>query len=133
MNDYVLYTLIAFNIIFFLSVSAYYLNRMKKGNKVLHDKFIVGQWQRKGTDEAGNSWYIRYSFGPQNDFSIDAQPSLQVKGKYKLIKEIENLLMLQLYQLEGDTEGVSGRLGVGIDKRANQIIIDNRTFERLTS
>ncbi len=91
-------------------------------------------WKYNGVGSDREPWYILYTFS-DTDFEINAQPPLPIKGKYKVVKELENLLLLEFYDLksESTTYQHPQHLEVSIDRRDNQITIDGRTYSRASS
>ena len=58
-------------------------------------------------------------------------PHYEIRGKYKVVKEIENLLILELFDVIGDDDFKNHQTSIGIDKRSNQIVIEGRTYGRI--
>ena len=117
-------------ILFLLIVMAYFLVRIDKRNPKLHRKFIQGKWQRTGKDPEGNAWYINYTFTGY-EFEINAYPTMQTKGKYRIIGEVENLVTLELYDISGDGNTQRHRIQIAVDKIGNKIAIDERIYTRI--
>lgn len=130
-NEVVTYMLILMNILFIAIILAYFLSRIDKKSKRLHAAFIKGKWQRKGKDHSGYDWHINYTFTEQR-FMIEAIPLMQQEGNYKIVSEMENLLMLELMNVTGDTDKTTYYLQIAVDKKDNKIAIDGRTFKRLS-
>lgn len=128
--DYtILYTfLISLNILFVLIVIAYFLISIDKKNKILNADFIHGKWIRQGNDLSGKPWYIQYTF-IDNEFELEAEPRLEVKGKYKIVKETENLLLLELTVVQGEMINNARHLSIGLDKRNKILTIDKKDFK----
>jgi len=123
-------TLVLLNVLFFIVVLTYYLVGLDKRNFRRYTSFIVGTWKRAGKTPEGMPWEISYTFD-KNTFRIQAEPSFNVQGKYKIVREIENLLILELYQITGDGNTNPHKIGIGIDHKAKEITIDNRTFKHI--
>lgn len=117
--------------LFFLIVMAYFLVRIDKRNKKIHAGYLVGKWQRMGKDPEGNEWFINYAFTNAQQFEINAYPPLHTKGNYQIIKEVENLMVVQLFNISGDGNTDPHRIQIAIDKKANKVTIDERVFKRI--
>jgi len=131
----VFYTLMFMSILFAVVVLSYYLLGPGKEQPFqLHQQFLKGIWKYNGVGSDREPWYILYTFS-DTDFEINAQPPLPIKGKYKVVKELENLLLLEFYDLksESTTYQHPQHLEVSIDRRDNQITIDGRTYSRASS
>ena len=89
-------------------------------------------WERKGRTEDGQPWFIRYTFG-EKDFEVTAQPALHRKGTYSVGKEVESLLILQLYNVvENQTFFIPfTELPIAVDRRNNCLTIDDKLFRRV--
>jgi len=130
MNDVVFQTLLFSNALFIAVVLTYYLVTHEKRNRLRYANFIKGIWQRAGKTENGDAWHINYTFFDK-EFSISAVPVYEIRGKYKVVKEIENLLILELFDVIGDDDFKNHQTSIGIDKRSNQIVIEGRIYGRI--
>ena len=130
-GDVVTYILIILNVLFFLIILTWILISIDKRNKHLHERYIVGSWLRKGHTPEGEPWEIVYTFTDRNQFKVKAIPELNENGIYKIIKEVENLLVVELYKQipEGGVE--RELLHIGIDPKANQMNINDRSYKRI--
>lgn len=95
---------------------------------VKHAQFIQGIWQRKGISPEGEPWQIEYQFTPDLQFSINANPPLHSNGKYRILKEIENLLIVELYHIEGDKLVHHNHLPVAVDTKHQLVRIEDRVY-----
>ncbi|QQS29232.1 MAG: hypothetical protein IPM47_20770 [Sphingobacteriales bacterium] len=133
MSDAAFYTLISMYVLFTIVVLAYYLMGPGKEKQfLLHQQFLKGNWQYKGVGSNREPWHINYLFS-ETDFEIHAQPPLPIKGKYKVVKELENLLLIEFYDIKSEsfTYQHPQHLEVSIDRKDNQITIDGRTYSRI--
>ena len=96
-----------------------------------HAQFIHGTWQHKGISPEGEAWAIQYRFMPNLRFSIDANPPLQTSGDYRILKEIENLLIVELYHIEGDKLVHHNHLPIAVDTKHQILRIDDRVYRRI--
>lgn len=113
------------------------LGRQKKNQYLQHKDFLLGTWQRKGISLANQPWQIEYTFSPAGTFEVNANPPLHLKGNYQVVSELENLLVVEFYNIEFTRGNHFYRhpqhLQLSVDKRDNQLTIDNRTYRRLTT
>lgn len=129
----ILYTfLFSLGLIFVLVISAYYLVKIDKKNKILNANFIVGTWTRKGRSPEGEPWSLKYIISPTT-IEMRAEPSFRTKGTYKIIKEIENLMRLDVSNVTGDENVPRKLIQLAVDKKADRLNIDGRDFLRLKS
>lgn len=116
--------------LFLVIVAAFYLTQMNK-NVFHHEGYILGSWKRKGMSPEGLLWTFEFHFDIE-DFQMKGDPDFAATGKYRIIKEIENLLVLELYSVTGDLEHNSLLLEIAVNKKENKLTIDNRSgYERL--
>ncbi len=127
-QDVVTYMLIMLNVMFFIIIFIYYILKIER-RKVKYATFIKGTWRRQGTGHDGSQWHISYTFTDKT-FEINAVPDLYITGKYKIIKEIEQLLIIQLFDVTGTTEDLPKSLQIGVDHISNQLTIDHRVYKR---
>ncbi len=132
MNDGVFYTLVALNVLFFSVVFIYVLLQIDRRNKIIHSKFIKGTWQRKGLSDTGESWHISYTFDDTH-YRIKAHPAFSSSGRYKVVKEVENLIVLQFLDIEPSSDGNTNphTVSIAVDTRAQQLTIDGHAYKRL--
>lgn len=119
-------------LLFLLVVFAYFMVRIDKKNKIVNAEFIRGTWERKGKSPEGQAWFFQYKFD-RDQFTMRGEPAFQLAGNYKVIKEIENLLRLELYNLQGESDTPRKMLNISIDKKSNRLNIDGRDFLRIKS
>jgi len=111
-------------IIFLMVVAGYYLGLVDK-TKVLNADFILGKWRREGVDPNGDKWWFEFAFDEKRVHLL-GEPAFEAVGDYEIIKEDENLLTLTLKNVIGDLEQNVAVLHVAIDKKRNQLTIDQR-------
>jgi len=128
----ILYLFLGSLITLFLAVvAAYYFTSINKKNVILNKGYILGSWRRKGLSPEGLLWSFEFHFEEIN-FSMQGDPNFAATGKYRIVKEIENLLVLELYQVTGDLEYDRMLLEIAIDKKTRKLTIDNRSgYERI--
>lgn len=80
------------------------------------EKYIQGTW-RTGGENAGNSWYLEWTFDNEK-FKQLGYPPITQEGKYKVISVENNKITLELYDQKGT---------FGDEKRELQILIDKET------
>ncbi len=97
---------------------------------VKHAQFIQGTWQRKGFSLVGEPWEICYQFNPNGSFLIEADPPLHTTGNYRILKEVENLLLVELYHIEGDKLAHHNHLPIAVDTKRHIVRIDDRVYKR---
>lgn len=117
-------------LIFLLVILAYYLVRIDKKNKVVNADYILGTWERKGKSPEGEPWSFSYQFD-RNNFAMTGDPTYNLSGNYKVTKELENLLRLELFNLQGDVEAPRQMLNVSVDKKSNRLNINGKDFLRV--
>ncbi len=123
--------IIVMNVLFFVIVVAYYLVILDKRNRKKHTVFIQGTWQRKGKTEEGEEWYINYTFKKGNKFEIEAVPEWKSRGVYKVLQEIENLLVLELHELLEEGQKKIERISIGVERKDERLVINNRIYQRI--
>ncbi len=117
-------------LIFLLVILAYYLVRIDKKNKIVNADYIRGSWERSGKSPEGEAWTFRYQFD-RDKFIMKGNPAFNLSGNYKITKEIENLLRIELFNLQGDVESPRKMMSISIDKKSNRLNIDGRDFMRV--
>jgi len=106
--------------------------RIDKKNKIVNAEYIRRTWERKGKSPDGDAWSFQYRFD-RDSFQMHGEPTFHLAGNYKIIKEIENLLRLELYNLQGESDAPRKMINVSIDKKSNRLNIDGRDFLRIKS
>ena len=127
--DVLSYMLIMMNLLFLFVVAAWYFNSTPK-KTILLGNALKGTWQLKGKTPQGEPWYINHTF-TGNTFSIKAQPTFSVNGNYRIVKEIEHLLILELFNITGDGDTQNRQMQIAIDPAADKIVIEDRTYGRV--
>lgn len=131
MQDTVVIFLGGLILVFLIVVAAYYMGLVDK-TKVLNADFIIGKWRREGVDQNGEKWWFEFEF--EGDFvHLSGEPAFEAEGNYTIVKEDENLLTLTLKNVVGDLEQNMAVLYVAIDKKRNQLTIDQRSgYKRIS-
>ncbi len=147
--------LVMMYVLFGVVVLAYFLSRLRK-NRRLFERYIQGQWIRKGTASDGTAWQIIYRF--QGDqLQIKAEPKFEQQGRFRIISEVEQQLVIEAYDLKGDdlrtplplTGSVSStteaqesnppkpakpadrmQLVLAVDPDMDRLVINGRTYQR---
>lgn len=122
---------ILLNLFFAIILFIGFLLHIEK-KQVLHDHFLYGKWLRRGVAPDGNAWQISYLFSDSYAFEINAEPPLHLSGKYRIVKEIENLLLVELYDQQGDPSPHPNFVQIAVDTQKQQIAIDNRSYTRIS-
>ena len=123
--------IIVMYVLFFAIVLAYYLVILNKKNRKKHAKFIQGTWQRKGKNEEGEEWSIDYTFTAGSKFEINAIPEWKAKGIYKVLQEVENLLIVELHEFLGEGQKKVERINIGVDRKDQKLVINERIYQRV--
>ena len=125
------WSLILMTIVFLLSVFAFFMVSIKKSGKILHHKFIRGTWRHEGTTPTGEAWYFNYHFAEKTN-KIEAYPPFSAQGKYEIVKEIENLVVLKAFNISGDGNTNDHFLNIGVEPKRQQLMINDRIYKRVT-
>jgi hypothetical protein len=122
-----------FFLFFSLAIMLWIMYAMINHDKVstLNRKFILGRWQLKGKNESGEEWQFEYSFTP-TQFTMLGDPHYEAQGEYKVVKEIEGLLILQLTNTTGDIEPDKMFLHIGVQRKLQILLIDGREYKRMS-
>ena len=72
----------------------------------------------------------------KDKFEMVGDPSFYATGNYRIIKEVESLLVIEMINVQHRNEGILETkpnfvLEVGADKKQHQITIANRTYSRV--
>lgn len=132
MSNGIVYTFLgALVLLFLIVIAAYYMMTLEK-KKILHDHFLNGLWRRQGHSEDGIPWAFEYFF--DGDYvSLHGSPEFKGRAKYKAVKEIESLIILQLSEMSGDlAELPNNVLQIGVDRKGKMIYIDQRGFHQVS-
>ncbi len=130
-NVYLFLTALIF--LFLLIVGTYYVQTVNK-NKILRKKYMLGHWKCEGTSPSTNQkWQFNYVFNNNEVEMRGINPNFKAKGKYKVVREIENLLTIKIDNLEGDTEFAPEMLSIAVDKQQRKIYIDGRLYKPVVS
>ncbi len=113
--------------LFFVIVGAWYFGSIDKKSKILNRNFILGKWHRKGISPTGELWSFEFDFD-RDKLVMSGTPEFMATAKYRIAKEDENLLTLELYGIEGDTIIKNhAHLQIAVDKKGGRLTIDSRS------
>ncbi len=107
-------------------IAVWYFTGINKKSKILNKNFILGQWERKGLSPDGEAWSFRYIF-ENNSVEMKGIPDFYAKANYRIIKEDENLLSLELANIEGNIEHEQAILMVAVDRKGDRLTIDGKS------
>lgn len=130
-ND-VVYTFLGGLILLFLIVVATYFLNTRSKRRILHGDFLKGLWRRQGHSPDGVPWAFEYFFDGEY-LEIQAKPSFYGKARYKPVKQVESLIILQLTEKEGELYEHSDAMRIAIDRKAKQIYINQLAFKKVSS
>lgn len=105
-------------------------------NKRFYTNYIIGSWTRHGISPNDNTaWFIQYNFNSNQTFSITADPYFEQQGNYKVVKEIENLLVVEAWNVSGTSapEFQPYLFTIGVSPKNNTVVLDNKVFVKDTS
>ncbi len=120
-------------VLFALLNFAYFVPVISRRPVVLYKNFIQGTWLKKGVDSAGTNWTFSYTF-KDGLFEMKGDPQFAVEGRYRIVKEVEKLLILELSQIHGESAHTVApimQVSIAIDNKNDKIVIDNRSYERV--
>ena len=112
-------------LLFLFVVAIYYLSLVDK-SKIFNNQFIIGNWERKGVSPEGEEWNFQYRFYEKN-MEMSGTPDYEAQANYRVLKEDENLLIIELYNITGDWEGGNPFIQVAVDKKGDRLTIDHRS------
>jgi len=132
MSNSVVYTFLGGLVLLFLIVVAtYYLLSVEK-QKILHSNFLDGLWRRQGHSTEGIPWAFEYFFNGEY-VEVYGTPKYHGRARYKAVKEIERLIVLQLTEVTGDLEDRPNILQIGVDRQGKMIYIDQKAFQQVST
>lgn len=111
--------------LFLFVVAVFYLTSLNK-KKVLYDAFLLGGWERKGQSPDGSSWFMKYVFS-KTQVEITGKPDYFARGDYRIVKEDENLMILELANMIGDEFETPGQLAIAINRKKDVLTINGRS------
>ena len=118
--------------LFLLLNFAYFVPLISRRPVVLYKNFIQGTWLKKGVNQAGQNWTFSYVF-EDGLFEMKGDPQFEVSGKYRIVKEVEKLVVLELSHITGESAHTIApimKVSIAIDNKNDRIQIDNRSYER---
>ncbi len=116
----------ALMLLFTFIVSVYYLTNINKKNKILYHDFILGTWERTGESPDGNPWFFKY-FIDKSQIEMKGNPEFYMKADYRILKEDENLIIMELRNIIGEDAPETGQLAIAIDKKNDMLTINGKT------
>jgi len=113
--------------LFFFFVGAWFFTSIDKKSKILNRNYILGKWHRKGMSPTGELWSFEFDFD-RDKLVMSGTPEFIATAKYRITREDENLLTLELYGITGDTiANDKAVLKIAVDKKKSRLTIDNRS------
>lgn len=101
-----------------------------------NEAFIQGKWRVSGQlppNQSGHSmsWFQEWTFS-DGKFLEEGYPPLGQKGKYRIIRNEDDKLTLELFEQSGTFGTENSRLEIVIDKKENTLKIgQNAGFKRI--
>lgn len=96
------------------------INSQTKSNR----EWIQGTWRISGSNGT-MAWFMEWTFADGN-FIQEGYPPLLQKGKYRLLKDENNTLVLELYKQEGTFGNEQREIEIVLDKKKNQLSINKK-------
>lgn len=91
---------------------------------------IQGTWRLSGSNTTSNgtiyAWFLEYTFD-NGKFKLTGYPAITQKGSYRVIKQEENKLTLELYGQEGTFGKENKQIEIIFDKEAKKLTIDGKS------
>lgn len=100
-----------------------------------NEEFIHGKWRLDGQLPGGNgkpgmAWFQEWVFG-NGTFSENGYPPLSQKGKFRITKDVENTLTLELYDQSGTFGTATSNLVIVVDRDSQTLKIgQNAGFKK---
>ena len=106
-------------------------NSDDKISKVSNEEFIVGTWRLDGELPPNNTghpfhWFLEYTFSKEGTFMLTGYPPLMQKGKYRVVKSVDEKLTLELYEQSGNFGTKDKTIEVKLDQEKGVLIIDGK-------
>ena len=101
-----------------------------------HETFIQGKWRLEGEhpkNESGRamSWFLEWTFA-DGKFLQTGYPPIKQEGKYRVVKQSDDKLTLELYEQKGNFGTNDRRIEIVIDKKNERLKIWNQeNFSRV--
>ena len=92
-----------------------------------NEEFIHGKWRFDGqlqdkNGKPGMAWFQEWTFG-DGTFEEQGYPSLSQKGKFRVLKDEDNKLTLELYDQSGTFGTKNSNLVILVDKEGGTLKI----------
>jgi len=130
-NYQVLYSfLICLNLLFLFWVLVYYFNTVNKNISLLKGD-LEGTWERRGQDADGKDWWFSYHF-KKGTFNMSGEPTFSCQGKYRILKEVEQQVIVELKKTAGDPLFEGNHLRIGVDRKGKRLNINGRDFSKVS-
>lgn len=99
-----------------------------------NEQFIQGEWRLAGQEEGSeHAWLLEWKFD-NGSFRHTGYPPIDQEGKYRIRKDAEELLELELYDQTGTFGSETSVLKIRIGRDNDTLRIDDRSgFKRVTS
>lgn len=93
--------------------------------------YILGTWRLDGELPPNNTghgfhWFLEYTFNTHGTFMLTGYPPLMQKGKYRVVKNEDDKLTLELYEQSGNFGTKDKRIEILIDKEKQILKIDGK-------
>ncbi len=119
----------------FLSLCAVILFASFTVSAQTNREFIQGKWRLDGqlpgkNGKPGMSWFQEWIFG-DGTFSESGYPPLFQKGKFRVLKDEDNVLTLELYEQSGNFGTKNSNLVIVVDQNEASLKIgQNAGFKK---
>lgn len=95
-----------------------------------HEKFIQGKWRLVGEfpkDKSGRSrvWFLEWTFAGGKFLQI-GYPPLKQEGKYRIVRQEDDKLMLELYEQKGNFGNKDQQIEIVVDRKNEKLKIWNQ-------
>ena len=87
-----------------------------------NEEIIQGTWRLTGQNDPRHSWYLEWTFD-QGKFTLQGYPPLAQQGKYKIVKNDDNKMTLELYEQSGNFGTENSQIEITINKKKDTLII----------
>ncbi len=94
-----------------------------------HETFIQGKWRLVGEfpkDKSGRSrvWFLEWTFA-DGKFLQTGYPPIKQEGKYRIVKQDESKLTLELYEQKGTFGTKDRKIEIDVDRKNEKLQIEN--------
>ena len=101
-----------------------------------HETFIQGKWRLVGEfpkDKSGRSrvWFLEWTFA-DGKFLQTGYPPIKQEGKYRIVRQDEDKLTLELYEQKGNFGTEDRQIEIVVDRKNEMLkIMDKEGFSRI--